>query len=444
MPEDEGWLLGPGDSLVDRLSPRENRVRVGLQWLALGILVASAFSSSGLGTGPGIVVFCLIGIGLHWKRAAENAVFEGLPCLTADEPQADAPSESNGVSIFSPARNEEESIGMALRSLCASAYPRFEVFAIDDHSTDATPEIMDGLEQEFAQLRVIHDPTSQDGWTGKANAIWKALPLANPDHEWLLFTDADVVFHPRALSRFLSFAESEGLDFLTCLPRLTTGSLWEEVTLPPAWRSMICGVPYARLNYALSHPIGIGAFMLIRRDVYYACGGHSVFPDQHMEDIVIAGLVKEHGGKVGLAWTPDLLSIRLYRGFHHLVAASVNKLRVLGHDTLVRPLSVASQRALPVFLPLPLSMVALGRQLGHSEFNFWLTVYAALGVLVYLENVRLYQGARATSDMRSWIAWIHPFGGVVRLWVAVRTLFEILVDAESKWRGRKTLIRRRD
>ncbi len=441
MERRDGWVLGCGDTLIERLFVRENSVRVVLQWVALAVLCAGAIAPWAWVTGVGIVSFCLLGIGVYRTHAYEEAVFEGLPCLTAGGGGTER-DKLVGVTVISPARNEEARVEQALRSLCGLTYSRFEVIGIDDHSTDATPEIMDTLAREFANLRVIHDPTPQEGWTGKANAIWKALPEANPEHAWLLFTDADVVFHPKALVRAVAFAQSEGVDLLTFLPYLTNGSFWEDVTLPPIWHSMICGVPYSRLNDEGSYPVGIGAFLLVRRDVYERSGGHAVYPDQHMEDIVIAGLVKECGGKVGVVWTPDLLSIRLYAGLRHLVATSVNKLRVLGRDSLERPLSEASQRALPLLLPLPLSLIAVTRQLVSSNFDVLLSIYAAIGVLTYWENVRSYKAARTTSDMRPWTPWVHPLGGLVRFWIAMRAVFEILVDADSNWRGRKTFIRK--
>jgi glycosyltransferase involved in cell wall biosynthesis len=444
MHDHRGWVQAPGDSLLERLAWRRDPVRVAVQWLALGIVVAAAVSSSTWMIGAGVAVFILMGLGLRSKRLAETAVFDELTRLSADSRVDAAVRPTSGVTIFSPARDEENEIETALRSICTLDYPHFDVIAINDHSIDATPAIMNRLDRQFSRLRVVHDPEPQEGWTGKANGIWKAVPLANPEHEWFLFTDADVIFHPDALTHAVAYAESKRLDFLTCLPYLTTGSIWEAATLPPIWRSMICGVPDDRLNDADSYPVGIGAFLLIRRAIYEASGGHSVYPDQHMEDIVLAGLVKEQGGKVGLAWTPDLLRIRLYSGLRHLNAAIMNKLRVLGNDRLSRPLSEASQRALPLLLPLPLSVVAVWRQVWPFEMNWWLSIYAVAGILVYFENVRIYRDARETSDVGWWIPWIHPLGGMVRFGIAIRTVIAILLDTDSHWRGRKTFIRKRN
>ena len=48
--------------------------------------------------------------------------------------------------------------------------------------------------------------------------MWSASNLATGD--WLLFTDADVLFKPDALRRALAYAESERADHLVLFPRM--------------------------------------------------------------------------------------------------------------------------------------------------------------------------------------------------------------------------------
>ena len=55
------------------------------------------------------------------------------------------------------------------------------------------------------RLRVIHIPELPPGWLGKTHAMWTAGKQASGD--WLLFTDADVLFKPDALRRAVAYAE---------------------------------------------------------------------------------------------------------------------------------------------------------------------------------------------------------------------------------------------
>ncbi len=110
------------------------------------------------------------------------------------------------VSIIVPARNEEENIEPALRQLLELDYQNYEVIVVDDRSTDQTGEIIDRIAtgpKAHGRLKVIHIDTLPSGWLGKTHAMWTATQEASGD--WLLFTDADVLFQAAV------FAASLGL-----------------------------------------------------------------------------------------------------------------------------------------------------------------------------------------------------------------------------------------
>jgi hypothetical protein len=59
---------------------------------------------------------------------------------------------------------------------------------------------MDGIAaspEAHGRLKVIHIGALPAGWLGKTHAMWTAGKQASGD--WLLFTDADVLFKPDAL-----------------------------------------------------------------------------------------------------------------------------------------------------------------------------------------------------------------------------------------------------
>ena len=105
-----------------------------------------------------------------------------------------------------PARNEEENVGAGLRSLLASKDVDLEVIAVDDRSEDRTGTIMEALQQEqrasAVRYAVEHVRELPAGWLGKPHAMARGAGLATG--EWLLFTDADVVFAEDALARALA------------------------------------------------------------------------------------------------------------------------------------------------------------------------------------------------------------------------------------------------
>ena len=75
------------------------------------------------------------------------------------------------VSLLVAAKNEEAVIANLIEMLCEIDYPadKYEVWAIDDHSSDRTPEILDQLTLKYPQLRVVHRPANAGG--GKSGAL---------------------------------------------------------------------------------------------------------------------------------------------------------------------------------------------------------------------------------------------------------------------------------
>src|SRR5262249_27703403 len=141
---------------------------------------------------------------------------QGLPLLADDA--SPAPPEWPSVSLIVPARNEEASIGPAVRSRLAEGYPALEVVLVDDRSTDGTGAVVDALAREDGRIQPVHVQTLPPGWLGKVHALREGLRLAKG--EWILFSDADVHLAPSALQKAVALAEARGLDQLAVLPQL--------------------------------------------------------------------------------------------------------------------------------------------------------------------------------------------------------------------------------
>jgi 1,2-diacylglycerol 3-beta-glucosyltransferase len=86
---------------------------------------------------------------------------------------ADAPL----VSLLIAAKNEEKVIPSLVEQLIGLDYPiaKYEVWIIDDRSSDRTPEILDQLALKYSQLNVIHRLPGAGG--GKSGALNEVLPL---------------------------------------------------------------------------------------------------------------------------------------------------------------------------------------------------------------------------------------------------------------------------
>ncbi len=76
-----------------------------------------------------------------------------------------------------PARNEENNIAQAVRTVAAQQGIR-EIIVVDDESGDRPDEILEGLKTEVPWLRVIRLDSLPEGWTGKACASATGAGLA--------------------------------------------------------------------------------------------------------------------------------------------------------------------------------------------------------------------------------------------------------------------------
>ena len=125
------------------------------------------------------------------------------------------------VTVVVPARNEAAGVGACLESLLRQDYAKLRMIAVDDRSTDKTGAILDGLVREHgAQLEVIHVAALPEGWLGKTHAMALAARQAMEKHapDYLLFTDADVVFRQDALRRSLVEAVATRADHFVAMP----------------------------------------------------------------------------------------------------------------------------------------------------------------------------------------------------------------------------------
>jgi 1,2-diacylglycerol 3-beta-glucosyltransferase len=111
------------------------------------------------------------------------------------------------VSLMVSAKNEEAVIGNLAKMLCQLDYPtdRYEVWLIDDNSSDNTPAVLAKLATKYPQLRVFRRAANAGG--GKSGALNQVLPLTRG--EIIVVFDADAQVQPDFLQRVLPLFERE-------------------------------------------------------------------------------------------------------------------------------------------------------------------------------------------------------------------------------------------
>jgi len=298
--------------------------------------------------------------------------------------EPDARTETAGplISVIVPARNEAADIAAALHSLLAQQGVRLEIVAVNDHSSDATGRLMDEVAGSDARLTVIHNPYLEPGWLGKANAMRAGLERARG--KIILFTDADVIHHPRCCVTALAEMERTHSDLISGLPQIDLHLFWEHAMLPMFVAGLGKLVPEKRQQDKRCRAAAAsGALMLIKRQTLRAIGDLQAVKGSLADDMTLARELKRQGFKVGYRLAPALMKLRLFKGNREaFVSTSKNILLVIEESLWLSPF-------VPLFTFLlfwaPLIMVGLG--IGRDEpllaiagLAFYLTSYAGLFV----------------------------------------------------------------
>lgn len=190
------------------------------------------------------------------------------------------------LSIVIAACNEEESIEQAVTQLITQDYHDFEVIVVNDRSTDRTGVILAELDIKYPQLKVITITNLPPNWLGKNHAIYQGVKHAKG--EWLLFTDADVMFSPDSLKKTISYSLENNLDHLTIGPDIPH-------------KGYIYGGFIAFLTLVItflfigSKSAGLGAFNLVKKSTYNAIGGHEALAMQPVDDFSLGKRWQDKG-----------------------------------------------------------------------------------------------------------------------------------------------------
>jgi glycosyltransferase involved in cell wall biosynthesis len=287
------------------------------------------------------------------------------------------------VTVIVPARNEEVCLRSCLASLVAqrqiaedSSQVPFEIIVVDDHSTDRTRQIATSV----GGVRVIEAGPLPRGWTGKNNAV--AAGAREARGEWLLFTDADTVHLPGSLARSLAEAKRQDAMMLSYSPEQIVETLWEKAVMPVVFAELAAHYRPSEVSDRNSPAAAAnGQYILIRRDVYDAIGGHAALGGELLEDLALARKLKQAGHKIFFRYGGDVVRTRMYRGFTQLRDGWTRTLKIV----FPHPRRLAVQ----VLLVWLLSWAAL--LCGVLFFSSRPSVLRALALLVFaLPFAKLY------------------------------------------------------
>lgn len=353
----------------------------------------------------------LIVLALYRKR---------YPVLSEIQPLPAAGTPLPTLSILVPACNEAETIAPAMQSLLALDYPNLEILAVNDRSTDATGVILDRMAAQNSRLRVLHITTLPKGWLGKNHALQVAAQEATG--EWLLFTDADVVYRYDTMLRAVCYAEKRCLDHLVVSPHCEAHGFWEKLFLS------FFGLMYSfRIRiWEIENPrnsayVGFGAFNLVRAAAYHRMGGHRALPMETVDDMKLGKLLKRSGARPSLVRGLDLISVRWMIGLRGVVDGLTKNAFAAYDFSLIRAVgSVLGMLLLALFPAFVLLLPGSVHWLGAGAF-----VAMALGA----------GATRRTCDAGAIYGLCYPLAALVLSFIVLRSIVRTYRQNGIVWRG---------
>jgi len=371
----------------------------------------------------------LLAITWLWKAISATLGLRRVPDLTAPAFNL-SPTGNPALTVIVPACNEQGAVRACLQSLLDQDYPNLHILAVDDRSTDRTGAILDDLAALHPhRLTALHITDLPPGWLGKTHAMALAARHAQAVHVqavhapvWLLFTDADVLFHPQALRRSLAAAERTQSDHFVTLPTPVVKSTGEAMLLGffqvmSFWAVRLWRVPDPR---AKRDSIGIGAFSLISSSAYKQIGGFEAIRLEILEDLAFGQRVKRACLQQGVALAPGLVSVHWASGAFGLVDVLTKNLFALFRFYVSLLLAACAT----------ILLLSLGPVLALA-----LPATRLPGLLSLLAIATIYRLAHRVSGNPPSSFFLFPIAALLFTYSLLRSMVVTLRHGGVTWRG---------
>ena len=409
-----------------------------LAWALLSLAAAAALG----------LVILIAGLEQVFARAPRLAELQESGSDTTATATTSVVLANTSLTVVVPAYNEAANIAACLTSLLGSEDPcgDWQVLLVDDRSSDATLAIAQeaagacgATEPRFSLLDAGPRPVGER-WVGKNWACSRAMEQVVS--EWVLFVDADVRLQPATLRRALAQAMTDGADLLSLAPRLSCGCLAEWLVQPIMASLLGLGFPIEAANDPASAvAFAAGPFMLFRRSVYAAIGGHRDLAAEVVEDLALARRIKQGGHRLRYLLALDGLELRMYSDFASLWEGWT-KNWLLGLDGDVARALAASSVVLLMFsgpwllTPVAALLAAGFAPMGLPGQRLVLLAALALGLAgIGLQLVlRLWIRRQFQLPISFW--WLMGAGGLVVAAIGPVSVWRTLSGRGWTWKGR--------
>jgi len=257
-----------------------------------------------------IWLYLAFGRGGFWLGAERDDFDPPLPT----QPLGGVPS----VIVVIPARNEAEGVGECVGSLLRQDYRGLRaVVLVDDESTDGTAAVAREAAAACGaadRLTIVAGTPLPAGWTGKLWAMQQGIATATASGppDFLLLTDADIIYAPHVLGWLVAHASANKLALASLMVTLRCDSLPERSLIPAFIFFFQMLYPFSWVNRpAAATAAAAGGCMLVRTDTLQQAGGIEAIRSALIDDCALAAVLKPKG-PIWLGLTARVRSLRRY------------------------------------------------------------------------------------------------------------------------------------
>jgi cellulose synthase/poly-beta-1,6-N-acetylglucosamine synthase-like glycosyltransferase len=323
------------------------------------------------------------------------------------------------VAVIIAVKDEEKELEQALTSVCNLDYKNLKIFVINDRSTDRTPEILHRIAQAQPALSVITVKDLPNGWLGKNHALYQGYCTST--EEWLLFTDADILYQKQALKKAMNYVQSNGVDHLTALPEITSrSSLFKSVMNTFAVMLELKLRPWKASDPLSNASIGVGAFNLVKRTAYEKAGTHTVISLRPDDDLQLGARIKKAGLQQDVVYGDKEISLEWYTSLHEFIKGLMKNTFSVSNYHLPTVIFIALMTFAVFVIPIPVLLLQ-----GPPGWSMAASILLAQIVLVLFKKG--IQG-------KWWHALMIPFAGSITIYILFKSTCKTLKQGGIYWR----------
>jgi cellulose synthase/poly-beta-1,6-N-acetylglucosamine synthase-like glycosyltransferase len=201
------------------------------------------------------------------------------------------------VSVIVPARNEEKHITDCIRSIGTNNFleEKLEIIAVNDRSSDNTLSILNKLQNEIPNLKIVNiaNESQKQNLKGKPGALQAGID--NSSGEIIMFTDADCIVGEHWIETISSQYNDNNVGLVASFTNVVGNRLFDKIQAIE-WTYLHT---MASAGVGFGQPLGCyGNNLSVRRSNYNTVGGYRKIKFSVTEDLALLQAVHHSGSQV--------------------------------------------------------------------------------------------------------------------------------------------------